>query len=93
MEERETSLRKSRIPAEKRLECLDLFEQGNGYKRTATIQENGYDHRAQHLHRQGLQTEVCSGRYLVGIQDELGKKRVSLPEYFMLLGSAGMLGP
>ncbi len=37
MEERETSLRKSRIPAEKRLECLDLFEQGNGYKRTATI--------------------------------------------------------
>ena len=37
MEERETSLRKSRIPVEKRMECLDLFEQGNGYKRTATI--------------------------------------------------------
>lgn len=26
-----------RIPTEKRKECLELFEQGNGYKRTATI--------------------------------------------------------
>ena len=26
-----------RIPEEKRKECLELFEQGNGYKRTATI--------------------------------------------------------
>ena len=28
---------KPRIPQEKRKECLDLFEKGNGYKRTATI--------------------------------------------------------
>ena len=26
-----------RIPEVKRKECLELFEQGNGYKRTATI--------------------------------------------------------
>ena len=37
MEEVTTSLRKPRIPVEKRQECLDLFEKGNGYKRTATI--------------------------------------------------------
>ena len=28
---------RQRIPEEKRKECLELFEQGNGYKRTATI--------------------------------------------------------
>ena len=31
------SLQTSRIPVEKKLECLNLLEQGNGYKRTANI--------------------------------------------------------
>ena len=37
MEERASTIGRSRIPNEKKLECLELFEQGNGYKRTATI--------------------------------------------------------
>ena len=37
MEERNTSLRKHRIPSEKRKECLELFEQGYGYKKTAQL--------------------------------------------------------
>ena len=37
MEERNTSLRKHRIPTEKRKECLELFEQGYGYKKTAQL--------------------------------------------------------
>ena len=36
MEERKSSLR-HRIPTEKRKECLRLFEEGNGYKKTARI--------------------------------------------------------
>ena len=36
MEERTTSLRR-RIPTEKRKECLQLFEQGYGYKKTAQL--------------------------------------------------------
>ena len=28
---------RSRIPSEKKLECLALFEKGNGYKRTARL--------------------------------------------------------
>ena len=36
MEERTTSLR-HRIPTEKRQECLKLFEQGYGYKKTAQL--------------------------------------------------------
>ena len=28
---------RSRIPSEKRLECLELFEKGIGYKRTASL--------------------------------------------------------
>ena len=36
MEERTTSLR-HRIPNEKRQECLRLFEQGYGYKKTAQL--------------------------------------------------------
>ena len=36
MEERTTSLR-HRIPAEKRKECLKLFEEGYGYKKTAQL--------------------------------------------------------
>ena len=36
MEERTTSLRQ-RIPNEKRQECLKLFEQGYGYKKTAQL--------------------------------------------------------
>ena len=36
MEERTTSLR-HRIPTEKRQECLRLFEQGYGYKKTAQL--------------------------------------------------------
>lgn len=36
MEKETTSLRQ-RIPAEKRRECLRLFEQGYGYKKTAQL--------------------------------------------------------
>ena len=36
MEERNASLR-HRIPAEKRKECLKLFEEGYGYKKTAQL--------------------------------------------------------
>lgn len=36
MEENRPSLR-HRIPNEKRRECLKLFEEGNGYKKTAKI--------------------------------------------------------
>lgn len=36
MEER-SNVGRSRIPNEKKLECLELFEKGNGYKRTASI--------------------------------------------------------
>ena len=32
-----TSLQRHRIPNEKRQECLKLFEQGYGYKKTAQI--------------------------------------------------------
>ncbi len=38
MNEKSTSLRK-RIPNEKRKECLKLFEQGYGYKKTAQLAE------------------------------------------------------
>ena len=37
MEEKKESLRKHRIPAEKRKECLKLFEEGYGYKKTAQL--------------------------------------------------------
>ena len=37
MEERDTSLRKHRVPTEKRKECLKLFEEGYGYKKTAQL--------------------------------------------------------
>ena len=37
MNDETVSLRKARIPEEKRQECLELFKKGNGYKRTATI--------------------------------------------------------
>ena len=37
METTTTSLRKHRIPTEKRKECLELFEQGYGYKKTAQL--------------------------------------------------------
>ena len=36
MEER-SSIARPRIPSEKKQECLELFEQGYGYKSTATI--------------------------------------------------------
>ncbi len=36
MEERTSSVR-PRIPSEKKRECLELFEKGNGYKRTASL--------------------------------------------------------
>lgn len=32
-----SSAGRSRIPSEKKLECLELFEKGNGYKRTAKL--------------------------------------------------------
>ena len=64
------------------------------------VQEDGYDNRAQYLHREGLQAQVCFRGHILGVQgerdaspDEIGKKRKALPEYFMLLGSAVMLGP
>ena len=42
MEDRTTSLRQ-RIPNQKRQECLKLFEQGYGYKKTARLVElNAY---------------------------------------------------
>ena len=37
MEEKNTSLRKHRVPTEKRKECLKLFEEGYGYKKTAQL--------------------------------------------------------
>ncbi len=37
MEEKDTSLRKHRVPTEKRKECLKLFEEGYGYKKTAQL--------------------------------------------------------
>ena len=37
MEEKSESLRKQRIPTEKRKECLKLFEEGYGYKKTAQL--------------------------------------------------------
>ena len=37
MEERVESLRKQRVPAKKRQECLKLFEEGYGYKKTAQL--------------------------------------------------------
>ena len=36
MDEKQLSLR-TRIPSDKRQECLKLFEQGYGYKRTAKV--------------------------------------------------------
>ena len=46
MEERTMSLR-HRIPTEKRQECLKLFEQGYGYKKTA---QDSAARRAECLH-------------------------------------------
>ena len=37
MEDKNTSLRKHRVPTEKRKECLKLFEEGYGYKKTAQL--------------------------------------------------------
>ena len=37
MEEKVESLRKQRISMDKRQECLQLFEEGYGYKKTAQI--------------------------------------------------------
>ena len=37
MEERKTSLRKHRVPTEKRQECLKRFVEGYGYKKTAQL--------------------------------------------------------
>ena len=37
MENKTASLQKQRIPNEKRQECLKLFEQGYGYKKTAHL--------------------------------------------------------
>ena len=58
------------------------------------VQEDGEHNRSQHLYREGLQAQVCFRGHILGVQgerdassDEIGKKRISLPEYFMLLGS------
>ena len=54
MEERTTSLR-HRIPNEKRQECLKLFEQGYGYKKTAQLAGlNTYTVRDDRLKEKGL---------------------------------------
>ncbi len=37
METNATSLQKHRIPNDKRRECLELFEQGYGYKKAAKL--------------------------------------------------------
>ena len=37
MDREATSLQRRRIPNEKRQECLKLFEQGYGYKKTAQL--------------------------------------------------------
>ena len=37
MDREATSLQRHRIPNEKRQECLKLFEQGYGYKKTAQL--------------------------------------------------------
>ena len=37
MEENRESLRKHWVPTEKRKECLKLFEEGYGYKKTAQL--------------------------------------------------------
>ena len=37
MDRNATSLQRQRIPNEKRKECLKLFEQGYGYKKTAQL--------------------------------------------------------
>ena len=37
MEERDHFLRKARVPNVKRQECLKLFEEGYGYKKTAQL--------------------------------------------------------
>ena len=37
MDRNTTSLQRRRIPNEKRKECLKLFEQGYGYKKTAQL--------------------------------------------------------
>ena len=39
MDKESTSLHRQRIPNEKRKECLKLFEQGYGYKKTAQLAE------------------------------------------------------
>ena len=45
MEEKNTSLR-HRIPTEKRKECLKLFEEGYGYKKTAQLAGPGFQQRS-----------------------------------------------
>ena len=47
MEERTTSLR-HRIPAEKRKECLKLFEEGYGYKKTAQLAGTVRDYKRRY---------------------------------------------
>ena len=37
MEDKVQVLRKHRVPTEKRKECLKLFEEGYGYKKTAQL--------------------------------------------------------
>ena len=64
------------------------------------LQEDGIDNGAEHVHCPRLQAQVCFRGHVLGVQgwgdghpDEIGKKRMSLPKYFMLLGSAGRLSP
>ena len=77
MEERNASLR-HRIPAEKRKECLKLFEEGYGYKKTAQLAglntytvrdyKRRYASRTEHIYGEGLQEALCLRGQLLGRQ-------------------------
>ena len=57
MDRNATSLQRQRIPNEKRKECLKLFEQGYGYKKTAQLA--------------GLNTHIQSGNTSGGLLREI----------------------
>ena len=72
MNETVTSFRRQRIPNAKRQECLKLFEQGYGYKKTAQLTElNMYTVRE--YKRRFVSRIVVEGR---PPSDEIGFRRV-----------------
>ena len=62
MEEGRFSPKRHWVSLDKRQECLALFQEGNGYKSTATMTEHGHYDRAEQVHGQGLQAAVRPGR-------------------------------